>query len=164
MGALRFVVGLLRFAHDRATVTIGTNRSRISTKPVREHGLRGRGKSFTVHGTRTGASETPTPTGPFSEPETLELRGQRAVKWLGKGGLTLAKSIPLRARTAQTTEADQGATVSSNSSHPTANGEHMSSLDIRLLSVSSGRVSLLRPILTLSVVLALIFVGLAASI
>jgi len=40
----------------------------------------------------------------------------------------------------------------------------MSSLDIRLLSVASGRVWLLRPILTLSVVLALIFVGLAASI
>ena len=40
----------------------------------------------------------------------------------------------------------------------------MSSLDIRLLSVSSRRVSLVRPILTLSVILALIFVGLAASI
>jgi hypothetical protein len=39
----------------------------------------------------------------------------------------------------------------------------MSSLDIRLLSVSSNRSSVLRPILILSVVLALIFVGLAAS-
>jgi hypothetical protein len=37
----------------------------------------------------------------------------------------------------------------------------MSSLDIRLLSVSSRRVALLRPILTLSVVFALIFVSLA---
>jgi hypothetical protein len=40
----------------------------------------------------------------------------------------------------------------------------MSSLDIRLLSVSSKRHSMVRPILILSVVLALIFVGLAASI
>jgi hypothetical protein len=39
----------------------------------------------------------------------------------------------------------------------------MSSLDIRLLSVSSNRSSMLRPILILSVVLALIFVGMAAS-
>src|SRR5260370_29880140 len=122
MGALRIVVRRLRFAQDRATVTIGTNRSRSSTKPVREHGLRGRGKSFTVHGTRTGASETPTPSGPFSEPDTLELRVQRAVKWLGKGGLTLVENVPPRARTPQVTEADRGIAFCSNSSHPTANG------------------------------------------
>src|SRR5260370_40108689 len=101
MGALRSVVGLLRFAQDRATVTIGTNRSRISTKPVREHGLRGRGKSFTVHGARTVASETPTSTGPFSEPETLGLRGQRGANWLGTGGLTLARRLRVPARTAR---------------------------------------------------------------
>ncbi|HWD71342.1 MAG TPA: hypothetical protein VG779_02340 [Actinomycetota bacterium] len=40
----------------------------------------------------------------------------------------------------------------------------MSSLDVRLFSVSSRRSSMLRPILTLSVVLALIFVALAAGI
>jgi hypothetical protein len=39
----------------------------------------------------------------------------------------------------------------------------MSSLDIRLFSLSSRRSSMLRPILTLSVVLALIFVVLATS-
>ncbi len=40
----------------------------------------------------------------------------------------------------------------------------MSSLDVRLLSVSSRRLSMLRPILTLSVVFALLFVALAAQI
>jgi len=39
----------------------------------------------------------------------------------------------------------------------------MSSLDVRLFSLSSKRLSMLRPILTLSVVLALIFVALATS-
>ncbi len=40
----------------------------------------------------------------------------------------------------------------------------MSSLDVRLFSVTSRRFSMLRPILTLSVVLALIFVALATGI
>ncbi len=40
----------------------------------------------------------------------------------------------------------------------------MSSLDARLFSVSSKRSSMLRPILTLSVVFALIFVALATRI
>ncbi len=40
----------------------------------------------------------------------------------------------------------------------------MSSLGVRLLSVSSRRFSMLRPILTLSVVFALLFVALATQI
>ena len=40
----------------------------------------------------------------------------------------------------------------------------MSSLGVRLLSVSSRRLSMLRPILTLSVVFALLFVALATQI
>jgi hypothetical protein len=82
-----------------------------------------------------------------------------------KGGPTLVESVPLPVRTAHRSPRLVGAQPLLNLLTPDREtGEPMSSLDVRLFSVSSKPASMVRPILTLSVVFALIFVALAASI
>ena len=165
MGALRFVVGLLRFAHDLCYRD-------YRNEPVSyfyKTGARARstGAGEELHSSRHQDRRVRDPDADRPLPQSQRLwncacseRSNGSERGVSHSSRAF-RSAPGRHRSRRLI----GPHPFAQTPHTRPRtGELMSSLDVHLLSVSLKRSSILRPILTLSVVLALIFVALATGI